>query len=324
VVSTNGPPSITQQPQNATLTAGGTGTLTVTALGTPPFTYQWQRGGTNLVGGTNATFTISNAAVGNAGIYSVIVRNEEGESTSSTATVTVEGGTAGPNDVTAPGDTITTTGGTSPGNEQVVNAIDNTTSKYLNFGTDGDQAAPFVGPVGLVVTPAMGASGTGTIVTGLLVYTANDAVERDPTAYTLEGSNDGTTFTQITSGTLALPATRNTGGQPISSQTQAHQEVTFANTNPYKTYRLQFTDVKTAATANSVQVGEIELLGTVAGGGGGDISIARNTDGSLSITFQGRLQAADAVTGPYTDVPNATSPFSTQATGTARFFRSAQ
>jgi hypothetical protein len=205
-------------------------------------------------------------------------------------------------------------------------AIDNTTSKYLNFGTDGDQAAPFVGPVGLTVTPALGASGTGTIVTGLRVYNANDAVERDPTTYTLEGSNDGTTFTQITTGTLALTDVRNTGGQPLNPAAHANQEVTFANTTPYKVYRLQFTNVRNNETANSVQVAEIELLGTAADGNGdgGDISIARDAQGGLSITFEGRLQAADQITGPWTDVAGATSPYATTPTGNARFFRSAE
>jgi hypothetical protein len=58
-------------------------------------------------------------------------------------------------DVTTPGDPITSFGGNSPANEPVANAINNTTSKYLNFGTDGDTSAPFVGPVGLIVTPSV-------------------------------------------------------------------------------------------------------------------------------------------------------------------------
>ena len=38
-------------------------------------------------------------------------------------------------------------------------------------------------------------------------------------------------------------------------------------------------------------------------------------------TGSGTLQAADAVTGPWTDVPNASSPFTAALIGTAKFYR---
>jgi hypothetical protein len=46
--------------------------------------------------------------------------------------------------------------------------------------------------------------------------------------------------------------------------------------------------------------------------------------GQVSITYTGTLQGSDTVTGPYTDVAGATSPYSTAPSGTARFFRSRQ
>lgn len=42
-------------------------------------------------------------------------------------------------------------------------------------------------------------------VTRLLLETANDAPERDPASYVLEGSNNGSGWTSISSGPLALP-----------------------------------------------------------------------------------------------------------------------
>jgi hypothetical protein len=53
------------------------------------------------------------------------------------------------------------------------------------------------------------------------------------------------------------------------------------------------------------------------------LSAAKSTTG-ITITFTGKLQAADKVDGPYTDVPGATSPAAVQATGTSKFYRSAQ
>lgn len=50
------------------------------------------------------------------------------------------------------------------------------------------------------------------------------------------------------------------------------------------------------------------------------ISIARD-GANTRITFTGTLQGADAVTGPYTDVAGATSPFSAPAGSAARYWR---
>lgn len=53
------------------------------------------------------------------------------------------------------------------------------------------------------------------------------------------------------------------------------------------------------------------------------LSFAR-TAGGLTLTYTGRLQSADNVTGPYTDVAGATSPHNVTATGSAKFYRAAQ
>jgi hypothetical protein len=109
---------------------------------------------------------------------------------------------------------------------------------------------------GLTVTP------TGsTRVTGLRVYTANDSTERDPASYLLEGSNNGgATWTQISTGTLNLPAGRNATGQPITTPGLFSDTVTFSNLTAYTSYRLTFPTLKDADAANSMQIGEIELL----------------------------------------------------------------
>ena len=50
----------------------------------------------------------------------------------------------------------------------------------------------------------------------------------------------------------------------------------------------------------------------------------KKTDTGLTLTFTGSLQSADNVTGPYTDVTGATSPFPSTTTGAAKFFRARQ
>lgn len=255
------------QPVSVNVLEGGATQLDAFVSGTAPITLRWQFGSNDTFvdlansggfSGVNTTnLVLTGATVANAADYRLIAVNSAGSTTGQVARVNV---VSTKTDVTTPFDTVTRIGGGAPDNEPAANAINDDTAKYLNFGTDGDQNAPFAGPVGLEVTLAGGPA----IVTGLRVYTANDATERDPIDFKLEGSNDGATFTTVASGALALPLTRNPGGAnalPIDPLTLANQEVRFENAAGYSTYRLTFTNVRNNATANSVQIGEIELLG---------------------------------------------------------------
>jgi hypothetical protein len=225
-------------------------------------------------------------------------------------------------DVTSPNDVITGFGGNWPGGENPTNAFNNTSLKYLNFGTKataGSTAAPFQGPVGLTVTPAVGS----TVITGARFYTANDAPERDPVDYRIEGSNDGTTWTVISSGPLSLPTTRTPANQNMLNGPR--QEVTFANTAAYTSYRITFNNVRNNTTANSMQIGEIELLGVAGGGGptGPTINIARN-GANITLTWAGggTLEATTNLGPGATWTAVSTSgTFTTTAEGQRRFFR---
>lgn len=82
-------PTITAQPQNVSITAGATATLSVTAQGSQPLSYQWVFNGTNIAGATTSTLTLNNVQTSNNGTYAVIVSNAGGSITSSNATLTV-------------------------------------------------------------------------------------------------------------------------------------------------------------------------------------------------------------------------------------------
>lgn len=257
-------PAFSTDPVAVKISPGETATLTAVASGTSPLTYQWQRSvnGTfqnvtdsgNVSGSATGTLTITAATESQGGDYRVIASNAAGSSTSDVAKVTVLSSLPS---VTTPTDAIAILNGSTPAAESVDHAIDQSTAKYLNF--DADSAAPFVGPVGFTVSPA----GGRTIVTVLRLYTANDAPERDPADYTLEGSNDGTTWAPISAGALSLPDARNAGGAALDPVSQAIEQVTFQNTNSYVSYRVSFNHVKNEAAANSMQIGEVELLGVV-------------------------------------------------------------
>ena len=127
--------------------------------------------------------------------------------------------------------------------------------KYLNFAELN---------TGVIITPTVGAS----IVTGMELWVANDAVERDPASYELYGTNAliasagpfaVADFTLISSGGLALPATRD----QVTDATGLSQVVTFANTDAYTSYMLVFPTVVDAAGANSMQLSEVQFDGTI-------------------------------------------------------------
>lgn len=91
------PPVITGQPQSQTTTHGVSRTLSVTATGTAPFTYQWYTGNTGntsnpIPGANGATLTVTPTATTS---YWVRVSNACGSADSSTATITVTTAGAG-------------------------------------------------------------------------------------------------------------------------------------------------------------------------------------------------------------------------------------
>ena len=72
-------PSITAQPLSQTVMAGGNATLSVTASGTAPLSYQWLFDGTNAISGaTNATLNLTGVSTNDAGTYQVAVTDANG------------------------------------------------------------------------------------------------------------------------------------------------------------------------------------------------------------------------------------------------------
>jgi len=86
---TSSPPVVVTQPTNQTAVAGGTAAFSVTATGSTPLSFQWNFNGTNITGANNATLTLSNVQLTNAGNYAVTVTNLYGSVTSSNAVLTV-------------------------------------------------------------------------------------------------------------------------------------------------------------------------------------------------------------------------------------------
>jgi hypothetical protein len=159
-----------------------------------------------------------------------------------------------PMDVTSPGDIVrgVPDDGNWPVGETPELALDDDAgTKYLHFLGQ-------IQPSGLQITPLAGA----TVVTGLSLTTANDAPERDPTAFELSGSNVGIDgpYTLIARGYI-------TDFDQVESWPRLTKNTTpvmFPNDTAYTHYQLLFTRVRDAAQANSVQIAEVELLSLAA------------------------------------------------------------
>jgi hypothetical protein len=87
-------PAITTQPTAQRAVVGQTATFSVSASGTAPLSYQWQKGTTPISGATASSYTTpATTLVDDASTFQVIVSNSAGSITSNSATLTVAAGT---------------------------------------------------------------------------------------------------------------------------------------------------------------------------------------------------------------------------------------
>ena len=246
-VTATSTPTFTAQPAGVTQYAGTDVTLAGGVASALPVTYKWQRkapgatafvnvaDGGNISGAGTPTLSITGIGDPNVGDYRLLAQNSNGSTFSSTVKIALIPTAF---DVTQPGDPIVASSNNSPGSEGVANSIDNQPTKYLNFD---------ILNTGFTVTPAVGA----TLINAIALTSANDAPERDPSSFTIEGSNDGTTFSLIVSNSV-----------PLFSDRYTKQTFPFDNHTAFKIYRVIFpTVVNAPSAANSMQISEVELLG---------------------------------------------------------------
>lgn len=107
-------PTISTQPANQTVTVGQTATFTVTAAGTAPLTYQWQKNGANISSAATMSYTTPATISADSGsTFDVIVSNAVGSITSQQATLTVNSAGAAPTITTQPANQTVTAGQTA-------------------------------------------------------------------------------------------------------------------------------------------------------------------------------------------------------------------
>ena len=185
--------------------------------------------------------------------------------------------------------------GAEPPEELIDGSFGGGAAKYLNFAELN---------TGVIITPSKGA----TVANRMTLWTANDAIPRDPTSYELYGTNVAITkggpgtnyaksdFTLISEGPLSLPDERATVATPIGDapyETGPLQTIDFDNSVSYTSYMLIFPTVKDALSANSMQVSELALENVV------------NTSAEIEITEIDYDKTNDTVTLTWTSQPGA-------------------
>jgi uncharacterized delta-60 repeat protein len=100
------PVHVTSGPLDQTVPVGSSAVFNVTAVGRPPLSYQWLKGGSPIAGATDSTYSIAPTALTDSGVYAVVVTNLDGSAPSRpSATLTVYPPlqiTSGPVDQTVP------------------------------------------------------------------------------------------------------------------------------------------------------------------------------------------------------------------------------
>src|SRR5437773_2681444 len=185
-------PSITTQPINQTVTAGQTGSFSVTASGTAPLTYQWRKNGTAISGATSSSYTTPAATTpDNGALFSILVSNASGSATSNAATLTVSAASGTVK--------ITTTqfpGGTLSGAYNATLAASGGTTPYTWSLASGAL------PTGLALSPSGALSGTPSVL-GSFPFTVQ---VKDAAAHTASSNFSINVVNPVASVAISSPA----------------------------------------------------------------------------------------------------------------------
>ena len=82
-------PEILTHPVGKEVSVGDTVTMTASARGTAPLSYQWNKNGTPIAGQTTLTLTLVNVTTDDSGAYTLTVSNSVGTAVSSAADLCV-------------------------------------------------------------------------------------------------------------------------------------------------------------------------------------------------------------------------------------------
>jgi hypothetical protein len=218
-LTVNVPPSITAQPASQTLTAGQTATFSVTATGTSPLLYQWQKNGMPIGGATSASYTTpATTSSDNSAQFIVAVSNSAGSVNSIAAILTVNATPVAPAITTQPISQTVTAGQTAAfsvtasGTGPLIYQWQNTGAP-ISGATSASYTTP---PTTIAVSGAqftvMVSNSAGSVNSSVAMLTVN------PATYLLSASPTSLSFGNVStraSSTLAVTLT-NSGNSDVT------------------------------------------------------------------------------------------------------------
>lgn len=241
-------------------TVGKSVTISVTAAGTQPFTYQWYKDGTAISSATSASYVISSAAYTDAAKYTASVTNSAGTTTSDTAVLTVlptaptitqqptaQTATIGKSatfSVTATGSDTLTYQWTKAG----VSISGATSSSYTISSVTSSDAGSYA----VVVTNNYGSLSSSAVTSSsvtLTVYAAT-TITSQPTSQTVTAGQSATfSVTATGSGTLTYQWTK--AGTNISGATSSSYTITSTTSNDAGSYAVVVTGSGGSVTSST-------------------------------------------------------------------------
>lgn len=193
-----------------TVNAGKPVTISVTADGTAPFTYQWKKDGVNISGATSSAYYIASATTASSGSYTVQVANSLGATISDAAvlTVTATPTVIAPAITTQPVSVTVTQGnaatfsvvasGTTPSYQWLKNgvAISGATSNYYWVGAT---ALTDAGNYSVVVSNSAGSVTSSVVTLTVNAQVVTPTITTQPVSVTVTEGN-AATFSVVASG----------------------------------------------------------------------------------------------------------------------------
>ena len=300
--SSSAAPTITTPPVSKTVVVGQLATFTVTAAGTAPMNYQWQKNGANVAWATSANYTTPATTTADSGsTFRVVVSNAGGAVTSTAATLTIAAAAG-------------------PGIQLSSNAA--------NFGND---------PVGTNTSQALIITNTGTAPLSITQVTASGSAAFTVGGYTPPMSVSPGQKTTITANFLPASVGTVSGNISIASNASATPtSVPLSGTGVAATYTLNisppslsFGNVTTGTSSTSqnvvvtntgnskVGISQVAVSGTGYSVTGGSTPVTLSPSQTLTLATQFHPTVAGSANGSISITSNATgSPAGVSLSGT--------
>lgn len=211
-------PQIVTAPANQTVAAGQSATFGVTATGTAPLSYQWNKNGAAISGATSSSYTTPPTTTSDNGAqFNVVVSDPMGNVASTAATLTVTGGSGAPAIIAQPVNQTVTAG------QSATFSVTATGSAPLSYQWNRNATAISGATSAAYTTPPTTTADSGAQFS-VVISNASGSVTSSAATLTVNAGTTGPTITTqpsnqtVTAGQTASFSVTATGTAPLAYQ----------------------------------------------------------------------------------------------------------